>query len=88
MTFTIDLPDQDLALLNAKAGEAGISPEEYAREVLRRNLETGGPGPRRHIAQVILDNMRDVPPEVLAQLPPDGANQHDHYIYSLPKRKE
>ena len=42
--------------------------------------------PRRHISEVIAENMRDVPPEVLATLPNDGASEHDHYIYGSPKR--
>jgi len=29
---------------------------------------------------------RDVPDEELERLPVDGAAQHDHYIYGLPKR--
>jgi hypothetical protein len=28
----------------------------------------------------------DIPDEELERLPPDGATQHDHYIYGLPKR--
>jgi hypothetical protein len=28
----------------------------------------------------------DIPEDVLAQLPTDGAEQHDHYIYGTPKR--
>lgn len=27
-----------------------------------------------------------IPPEELAKLPKDGAEQHDHYIYGTPKR--
>ena len=29
---------------------------------------------------------RDMTPEEIAQLPTDGAEQHDHYIYGTPKR--
>jgi len=29
---------------------------------------------------------RDIPEEEIARLPVDGAAQHDHYIYGLPKR--
>ncbi len=42
--------------------------------------------PRRHIAGVIRENMQDVPPEVMAGMPKDGASQHDHYIYGWPKK--
>jgi hypothetical protein len=30
----------------------------------------------------------DLPPEVLEQLPRDGATNHDHYLYGAPKREE
>jgi hypothetical protein len=42
--------------------------------------------PLRQIAEAILENMRDVPPDVVATIPEDGASQHDHYIYGWPKR--
>ena len=29
---------------------------------------------------------RNVPAEVWEKMPPDGAEQHDHYIYGTPKR--
>ncbi len=32
----------------------------------------------RHISDVIVENMRDMPPEVLAASPSDGASEHDH----------
>ena len=40
----------------------------------------------RPIGEIIDELMSDVPPEVLDCLPVDGAAQHDHYIYGLPKR--
>jgi len=30
----------------------------------------------------------DMTPEEIAKLPTDGAEQHDHYIYGLPKRRQ
>ena len=30
----------------------------------------------------------DMTPEEIAKLPTDGAEQHDHYIYGLPKRQQ
>jgi hypothetical protein len=41
---------------------------------------------RRHICEVIAENMRDVPAEEFAKLPRDGASEHDHYLYGSPKR--
>ena len=52
------------------------------REILSEGLKADRP---RHISEVILENMREVPQEVLDQLPRDGASQHDHYLYGTPK---
>jgi hypothetical protein len=86
MTLTIELPDEQQAALTAKACAQGLSAEQYARQVLQHDLEVSPARPRRHISEVIRDNMRDVPPEIMATMPKDGASQHDHYIYGLPKR--
>ncbi len=83
MTLTIELAADQEAALNAKAKARGVSAEQYARLLLENDLNQ----PRRHISEVIRDNMRDMPPDVLTQLPKDGASQHDHYIYGLPKRE-
>ena len=53
-------------------------PEEKPSATTERPLQTA--------AEIILASMRDVPPEIMATLPPDGASQHDHYIYGWPKR--
>jgi hypothetical protein len=42
--------------------------------------------PLHPAAQIILDSMKDIPPEIMATMPTDGASQHDHYIYGWPKR--
>ena len=86
MTLTIDLPDEQLAALSAKARAHGVSAEEYARQVLAHDLDADA-RPRRHISEVILENMSKVPPEIMAQMPKDGASEHDHYIYGWPKRE-
>lgn len=37
----------------------------------------------------IIDEIRmGIPEDVLDKLPTDGAEQHDHYIYGTPKRKQ
>jgi hypothetical protein len=36
--------------------------------------------------QIAQELMADFPPEAIAQLPEDGAEQHDHYIYGIPKK--
>jgi hypothetical protein len=54
-----------------------------ARQVLEQAIE---PVKRKHISKVIRDFMSDVPPEVMATMPTDGANEHDHYFCGWPKR--
>ena len=85
MTLTLQLPDEKQAGLTAKARARGVSPEEYACQVLVHDIEAE-PQPRRHISEVIRENMNRVPPGIMAEMPTDGASQHDHYIYGLPKR--
>ena len=82
--LTIDLPDEQNAALAAKARAQGLSPEEYARQVLVHDLES--PTERRHIWDVTAENMKDVPPQDFAALPKDSLSQIDHYVYSHPKR--
>jgi plasmid stability protein len=86
MSLTIKLPDEQEAALNAKAQAQGVSAEEYARQVLVHDLEVSARPPRRHISEIIRENMSRVPAEIMATLPKDGASEHDHYIYGLPKR--
>jgi putative addiction module CopG family antidote len=63
--------EQALALLKQK--ERG--------QIQRKALDVTRP-----IGEIIDELMSDVPNDVLDRLPIDGAAQHDHYIYGLPKR--
>ena len=125
----IELPDEQVAALKAKAAAEGLSLEAWLQklaeqenlvfverrpegdyavrrsnatkasavlptqaEAIDRAREMGSrelvaSRPRRHIADVILENMQDVPPEIMARMPEDGASQHDHYIYGWPKKE-
>ncbi len=65
------------------------SPETLLQEVLGFLMFTKNTRytqPQKPIWQVVQELMADVPPEILDQLPTDGASQHDHYIYGTPKR--
>jgi hypothetical protein len=46
------------------------------------------PPKRKRIADLLSDIMSDVPQEVFAALPADGASEHDHYLYGTPKRNK
>jgi hypothetical protein len=86
MTLTIDLPEEELQALAAKARAQGISAEHYVRLVLEHDLQTSHTG--RSVAQSIREIWSDMPVDVRAKLPHDGASQIDHYVYGLPKRDE
>jgi hypothetical protein len=96
MTITLPLQPQEEARLLAMAKAQGLPPDVIVRKALDRALtEQAGPAQAeeqkrdlRPIWEVILDNMKDVPPEDLAQLPSDGASEMDHYLYSHPKRNQ
>jgi hypothetical protein len=81
----IELPDEQAAALKAKAAAEGLSLEAWLQKLAEQERPAGRP--RRHIADVILENMQDVPPEIMATMPEDGASQHDHYIYGWPKKE-
>jgi len=86
MTLTIDLPEDEITLLNAKASAAGLSAEQCARQLLRQALAS--PRAQKPLSARIREMWADMPAEVRAKLPADGANQHDHYIYGVPKRAQ
>ena len=89
MKLDIEIPAALEAALKAKALEQGLNASGYARQVLERDLLSGGP-PRepneRPIREVILDDTKPLPPEAFEKLPKDGASQVDHYLYGHPKR--
>ena len=82
----IELSDEHAAVLRAKAAAEGLSLEAWLQKLAKK--ERPPSRPHRHIADVIVENMKDVPPEIMARMPEDGASQHDHYIYGWPKKAE
>lgn len=84
VTLTIDMPDEELTLLNARASAAGVSPEECAQHLLRQALASDTE--RKPLAARIREIWADMPADIRAKLPADGASQHDHYIYGVPKK--
>ncbi|MEN3330752.1 MAG: hypothetical protein V7641_117 [Blastocatellia bacterium] len=53
-----------------------ISPEE-----LVRRKQTDKP-----VWEMVLEIMKDVPEKEIDELPTDGSEEHDHYIYGTPKK--
>lgn len=92
MTVTLRLDDRGRLPLPVELRERlGVAPgDELVAEVapggvlLRAMLPP--PPPDAPSLLDALDALGPPPPEELAKLPPDGAEQHDHYIYGTPKR--
>ena len=81
---------QLLADLAEKTGDKAV--REAVKAFLERLAEQAEPNGAlspeqvRPIWEVFEDIMSDVPQEVVDALPTDAAEQHDHYIYGLPKK--
>lgn len=98
MTLTIELPDERQAVLAARARAQGVPAEQYARQLLEHALEVSGAqaaampedhsSDSRPIWEVMLDNLKGIPPEAFDKLPKDGASEVDHYLYGHPKRNQ
>ena len=69
--------------------EAQKLPPDEQRKLAQRLLEeskkTVVPS-EKSVWQKISEHAADVPDEVWEQIPTDGAEQHDHYLYGSPKR--
>ena len=81
----IELSDEQAAVLKAKAAAAGLTLEAWLQKLAEPEPSPGRP--HQHIADVIVENMRNVPPEIMEAMPKDGASEHDHYIYGWPKKE-
>ncbi len=102
MNLTVRIPDDEVPALRAKASGLPLETfaEQVLLERIRDegarapDLFDAAPEPEpsagrplQHIANFIVESMQDVPPEIMAAMPKDGASQHDHYIYGWPKRE-
>jgi plasmid stability protein len=79
MTLTLDLPEDEIKLLAAKAQARGISAEDYARQALKRSLhEEDATEP---FWKAFTRRVHAVPADVFERMPADGASEHGHYLY-------
>jgi len=85
MTLTIELSDEHVTALQAKAAAEGLSLEAWLQKIAEQDLLVERP--MQTAADIVLSRMRDIPPEIMASMPKDGASQHDHYIYGWPKKE-
>lgn len=85
----IELSDNDAAALKARAPAVGLTREVWLKQLARTEEESSAAERQlQKAADIVLRHMRSMPPEIMATMPKDGANQHDNYIYSWPKRKD
>ena len=78
------LLDEALEGLKAHVRHHSVNGEPH-----ERGRDTAPPQPpeaSKPIWEQFIEAFKDVPDEELERLPIDGAAQHDHYIYGLPKR--
>jgi plasmid stability protein len=86
MTLTIELPEEQTVALTAKARAQGVSAEQCAQQLLKQALASAAA--RGPLSARIREIWADMPDEVRAKLPVHGADEHDHYIYGVPKRAQ
>lgn len=87
MTLTINIPDDQAIALKARAAAQGLSLEEWFKS-LADQMQASQPGTLQAAAEIVLEEMSKVPHEVMAAMPEDGAEQHDHYLYGWTKKEE
>ncbi|HEY1946444.1 MAG TPA: hypothetical protein VGG97_05525 [Bryobacteraceae bacterium] len=80
----IELPDDQVAALTAKAAAQGLSLEDWFKSLAGEVPVTSGS--LQSAADIVLEEMRKVPAEIMTRLPKDGASEHDHYLYGWPKK--
>jgi len=85
MMLNIELPEEEITVLQAKADAKGMSAEEHAGQLLSQSLAASAT--RMPLAQRIRNIWAEMPDDVRAKLHPDGASEHDHYIYGVPNRR-
>ena len=89
MDLLVKLPDTKEVTITAKARAPGKSAEEFAARILDRELDVPlatMAGAQKSLAEKVREISSDVAPEAWNAMPTDGASEHDHYIYGLPKR--
>jgi hypothetical protein len=85
VTLTLELPNNRGSVLKAKAEAQGVTAEEYAQQIINRELDQQQDTPEP-FWKAFTRHTEALPDEVLDSLPADGASEHDHYLYGSPKR--
>ena len=86
MILTIP-PDLEVKV-KQRAETQGLSAEGWLRRVVEQELDSPELQDDRPVSEMIREIWAGMPDELRAKLPKDGASEHDHYIYGLPKRNQ
>ena len=81
----IELSDEQAAALAAKAAAQGLSLEDWFKRLA--NELPAASGTVQVAANIVLQEMRQVPTEIMLSMPKDGASEHDHYLYGSRKKE-
>ena len=75
-----------LLFLKAQKNQANIATNLSQNHQINQSLEPSEQSERPiwELFEEVADNLPD---EILADLPTDGATQHDHYLYGSPKQE-
>jgi hypothetical protein len=85
MSLTLKLSDEQATVFKQKPPPRACPSMNGYKNWLNLSRLLSGLSKLRQ--DIILASMREVPPEMMATMPTDGASQHDHYIYGWPKRE-
>jgi hypothetical protein len=98
MNVTMNISPEKEAAYQALAQAQGLSVEQWLTQLADQAAPVADLSPppeqepqrdsKRPIWEVIAERAKALAPEVVERLPEDGASQHDHYIYGLPKREQ
>lgn len=88
MKVTLDLPPDKEAAFKAQAQALGLTVGEWLLQLADHEASSNAAARAedRPISEVMREIWGDMPADVRAKLPRDGARQIDHYVYGLPKR--
>ncbi|HEY3826854.1 MAG TPA: hypothetical protein VGL82_19980 [Bryobacteraceae bacterium] len=88
MNLTVNIPDEEVPALKQQA--SGVPLETFVERVVleRIHAPVSTQSVKKPLAARLREIWLDMPAEVRAKLPSDGASQHDHYIYGVPKRPQ
>jgi len=90
MTLTINISAEKEAAYQALALAQGLSVEQLLTRLVDESAPVSPSETQdeddRPVSAMFGEIWADMPDDVRAKLPSDGADQHDHYIYGTPKR--